>query len=121
MASSPKKRSRNEADESRAECPFKIKLVDPREKEPKSKKRRKQVEPPPPAAEDDETKKNLTQLSPFAPTGKFRTHDTMDVHYQIEPARQWSEMTRYNSFVRKWPGLVLVSLCRHICSQHASL
>lgn len=95
MASSPKKRSRNEADESRAECPFSIKLVDPKEKEQKFKKRRKQVEP----AEDDETKKNLAQLSPFAPTGKFKTYDTMDVHYQVDPARKWADMTRYNSFV----------------------
>ncbi|KAL8299169.1 hypothetical protein RB601_003635 [Gaeumannomyces tritici] len=91
MTSSSKKRSRSEADKSRAECPFSIKLVDPKE-EQKSKRRRK-------PAEDDETKKTLTQPSPFAPTGKFKTYDTMDGHYQVEPAKKWADMTPYNSFV----------------------
>ena len=40
-------------------------------------------------------------MSPFAPRGKFKTHQTMDVSYSVEPRKRWLDMTRYNSFVRK--------------------
>jgi len=97
MSASGRKRSRNDADESRAECPFTPRVVDPKEKEQKGKKRRKRSD----ALEDDSSKKIMHQLSPFSPTGKFRTYETMDYDYVVDPAKKWSEMTRYNSFVRK--------------------
>ena len=92
-----RKRPRTEADESRAECPFSIRPVDPREKERKKKKARRDADD----GDDGGDKKVLIQMSPFSPSGKFKTYETMDVHYAVEPAKKWSEMTRYNSFVRK--------------------
>ncbi|KAK0631882.1 hypothetical protein B0T14DRAFT_14315 [Immersiella caudata] len=92
---SARKRPRVETEDNRAECPFSIKIVDPKDKEQKKKKRRRTDN-----GEDDDanTKVNL-QMSPFAPSGKFKTHETMDLHYQVEPAKKWTDMTRYNSFV----------------------
>lgn len=93
---SARKRPRTEVEsDNRAECPFSIKVVDPKDKEQKKKKRRRTD-----AGDDDDatTKINL-QMSPFAPCGKFKTHETMDLHYQVEPAKKWTDMTRYNSFV----------------------
>ncbi len=91
-----RKRPRPEpVEDSRAECPFTVRLVD-KEKEQKGKKRRKRSE----TEDDDGTKKNLQQLSPFAPSGRFKTFETMDVYYQVDPPKKWSDMTRYNSFVR---------------------
>lgn len=49
--------------------------------------------------DDDATRKVLHQCAPFEPKGSFETHSTMDVHYAVQPARQWADMTRYNSFV----------------------
>lgn len=89
-----RKRPRTETEESRAECPFSIRLVDPREKERKKKKPRRDIEDG-----DEGDKKVLIQMSPFSPSGKFKTYETMDIHYAVEPAKRWSEMTRYNSFV----------------------
>lgn len=105
--SSSRKRPRPEiAEDSRAECPFSIRLVDPKEKEQKKKKRRRTED-----GEDEGTKKIFPQLSPFTPTGKFRSYETMDVHYQVDPANKWSEMTRYNSFVcESWSSLA--AACR---------
>ncbi|KAF3762359.1 hypothetical protein M406DRAFT_294033 [Cryphonectria parasitica EP155] len=89
-----RKRPRDNIDEaSRAECPFSIRHVDPRERELKKKRRRRDDEP------DGDNPKIPVQMSPFAPTGKFKTHETMDIHYAVEPSKRWSEMTRYNSFV----------------------
>lgn len=102
---SPEKRSRNDTDESYAKCPFAIKLVDPKKEEQKRKKRRKQAE----NVEDDEIKENPARLSPFAPTGKFNKYDTMDVHYQVEPAKKWADMTPYNSFICKCGPVISLS------------
>lgn len=88
----------------RAECPFTIRLVDPKERELKKKRRRKDEE-------EDPNPKIPVQMSPFAPTGKFKTHETMDIHFMVDPFKRWSEMTRYNSFVRMWPLPSLMS-CR---------
>lgn len=89
-----RKRPRDGIDEaSRAECPFTIRIVDPKERENKKKRRRKDED-------EDANPKIPVQMSPFAPTGKFKTHETMDLHYMAEPSKRWSEMTRYNSFVR---------------------
>lgn len=93
MAAARKRPRDNIDDTSRAECPFWIRHVDPRERELKKKRRRKDDD-----GEGDNPKIPV-QMSPFAPTGKFKTHETMDIHYAVEPSKRWSEMTRYNSFV----------------------
>lgn len=90
----PRKRIREIDEASRAECPFSIRLVDPKDNKKKTIKRRRTED-----EGEDGPSKNPVQMSPFAPSGKFRTHETMDVHYMVEPLKRWSEMTRYNSFV----------------------
>jgi hypothetical protein len=98
---SARKRPRAEPEDNRAECPFSIKIVDPKDREQKKKKRRRTEN----GEEDDTNQRINVQLSPFAPCGKFKTHETMDLHYQVDPAKRWTDMTRYNSFVRKWHPL----------------
>ncbi|KAK4227485.1 hypothetical protein QBC38DRAFT_364020 [Podospora fimiseda] len=96
-SASNRKRQRVEAEDIRAECPFTATVVDPDERDSKKKKKRRRTEngalPP-----QLHYKVNL-QMSPFAPCGKFKTHETMDVYYKVEPLKKWTEMTRYNSFV----------------------
>jgi len=92
MASS-RKRPRVETDDNRAECPFSV-ILDPETKKPNTKKRKR-------GEEEEPAKKIYNQLSPFSPSGKFKTHETLDVSYTVEPSAKWQEMTRYNSFVRK--------------------
>ncbi|KAL2132849.1 hypothetical protein VTI74DRAFT_3223 [Chaetomium olivicolor] len=95
MASSARKRPRAEPEDNKAECPFSIKIVDPKDKEQKKKKRRRTE-----TGEDDDAFPRINlQLSPFEPCGKFKTHESMDLYYQVEPAKKWTDMTRYNSFV----------------------
>lgn len=94
---SARKRPRAEPEDNRAECPFTIRIVDPKEKEQKKKKRRRTEN----GDEEDASQKINLQMSPFAPSGKFKTFETMDLHYQVDPAKKWTDMTRYNSFVRK--------------------
>lgn len=89
-----RKRPRDVEETNRAECPFSVRLIDPKERDQKKKKRKRDAEEP-----DDASSKIPVQISPFAPTGKFKTHETMDIHYQVEPTKRWQEMTRYNSFV----------------------
>lgn len=89
-----RKRPRDIDEANRAECPFSARLINPKEREQKKKKRRRGTE-----NADDGATIIPKQLSPFAPTGKFKTYETMDVHYQVEPMKAWQEMTRYNSFV----------------------
>lgn len=89
-----RKRPRSEPDESRAECPFTVVYVSAQDKDKKPGKRRRQS--------PDGEEKPLQQLSPFTPTGRFKTHENMDLYYKVEPYKAWMEMTRYNSFVRKW-------------------
>ncbi|KEY65178.1 hypothetical protein S7711_08286 [Stachybotrys chartarum IBT 7711] len=95
MGSASRKRARSVADENRAECPFKVTIVTnpPRidRDRPKAKKQKRD--------ETDDDKKVQIQISPFEPVGKFKTHETMDLHYTVEPSAQWFDMTRYNSFV----------------------
>ena len=78
------------AQDNKADCPFSAYVVLDKEKEQKNKKRRKT------AGGDEEPK---LQASPFSPSGTFKTYDTMDVYYRVEPSSKWTEMTRYNSFV----------------------
>lgn len=106
QTSSTSKRPRTEAttDDTRAECPFTVRVLDPREKElkTKSKKRRKRGHNSSGGNhpdDDDGNRKILQQCAPFEPKGEFTTHANMDVHYIVEPAKQWADMTRYNSFV----------------------
>ncbi|KAK0733934.1 hypothetical protein B0T26DRAFT_631645 [Lasiosphaeria miniovina] len=94
---SARKRPRAETEDNRAECPFVIKLVDPKDKEQKKKAKRRRFEG---AGDDDDTSQRINlQMSPFSPSGKLKTYETMDLHYQVEPAKKWTDMTRYNSFV----------------------
>lgn len=101
---SARKRPRAEPEESRAECPFTIKVVDPKDKEQKKKKRRRTET----GDEEDTAQRVNLQLSPFAPCGKFKTHESMDLYYQVDPAKRWTDMTRYNSFVRKFDSSPLL-------------
>lgn len=94
---SARKRPRTEPEDNQAEHPFTIKVVDPKDKEQKKKKRRRAEN----GEKDDRTQRINLQKSPFAPCGKFKTHESMDLSYQIDSAKKWTEMTRYNSFVRK--------------------
>lgn len=103
MGSASRKRARSVADENRAECPFKVTIVTnpPRidRDRPKAKKQKRD--------ETDDDKKVQIQISPFEPVGKFKTHETMDLHYTVEPSAQWFDMTRYNSFVCKSPVIAI--------------
>lgn len=63
------------------------------------------------SASGDE-KKLPFQTSPFEPAGKFRNRETMDIHYSIEPRKNWTDMTRYNSFVCMYTR---VALCLLMC------
>ncbi|KEZ46469.1 hypothetical protein SAPIO_CDS0801 [Scedosporium apiospermum] len=91
MPASARKRPRRDVEENRADCPFTVTLeTDVNKKSNKRRKRGDQPEPP---------KKVYQQLSPFAPVGKFKTHETLDLGYSVEPSAKWQEMTRYNSFV----------------------
>lgn len=94
MGSKSRKRSRAEPDENRADCPFLITVVATPSYEDSTPKRRKRDAP-------DDDRKELVQPSPFEPRGKFKTHQTMDLAYSIEPRKHWLDMTRYNSFVRE--------------------
>ncbi len=92
---SARKRPRVEPEDNRAECPFSIKIVDPKDKDQKKKKRRRTEG----GEEDDSAQRHQYAALPFAPSGKFKTYETLDLHYQVEPAKKWTDMTRYNSFV----------------------
>ncbi|KAM7206598.1 hypothetical protein V8F33_000241 [Rhypophila sp. PSN 637] len=91
---SARKRPRPENEDNRAECPFSIKIVDPKDKDQKKKKRRRTD-----GGDDEDSQKVSLQMSPFSPCGKFKTYETMDLHYSVDPQKKWTDMTRYNSFV----------------------
>ena len=95
MPPSARKRPRREVEENRADCPFTVTIeTDFSKKAPKRRKSAKDLAEPP--------RKVYHQLSPFSPVGSFRTHEPLDLDYAVEPSAKWQEMTRYNSFVRKW-------------------
>ncbi|KAI6522273.1 hypothetical protein MCOR05_010346, partial [Pyricularia oryzae] len=88
------KRQRNDADNVYADCQFTVEVLE--SERHRAQKRRKVIA----ANENGNLRKpRLRQLSPFTPTGRFATYDTMDVSYTVEPAREWKRMTRYNSFI----------------------
>ncbi|RKK66696.1 hypothetical protein BFJ71_g17888, partial [Fusarium oxysporum] len=90
-----RKRSRSVGEENRADCPFTISYATgPSRAEQERHKNKKQK-----CEDQDNDKRVQLQISPFSPTGSFKTHDTMDLHYIVEPRKQWQSMTRYNSFV----------------------
>ena len=60
---------------------------------PASKKRKREG--------PDTGKGVFVQSSPFKPSGKFKTCQTLDTSYFVKPSKRWTNMTRYNSFVRK--------------------
>jgi hypothetical protein len=109
MSSKARKRSHAVAEENRADCPFTVVMAPPPQSTsrgddyngdksngdgvPRATKKRKSE------AGTEERKKPHIQISPFEPAGKFRTHETMDMHYLVEPRKKWLDMTRYNSFV----------------------
>lgn len=93
---SARKRPRAEQDESWAECPFKVAHPTPGDKDKKQKRRRQDSE----EKATQLPQKTLLQVSPFAPTGKFKDPDnTMDRYFLVTPNQNWADMTRYNSFV----------------------
>lgn len=96
--------------DNRAECPFHVHIVDPsveeKKQQQKNKKRRRTTSASGSVDATDADEDNTSpadkihfQQSPFHPSGKFRTYSNLDVHYKVEPAKEWLEMTRYNSFV----------------------
>ncbi len=97
---SASKRPRDEPEDNRAEHPFTIKIVEIIE--PKDKEQNKKQPWHTENWEEDGTAQRINlQISPFAPCGKFKTHETMDLYYQVGPAKEWTDLTRYNSFIRK--------------------
>ena len=104
---------RVEPEDSWAEHPFTIKIADPKDEKKKKRRRTENGE------EDDTTQKINRQLSPFAPCGKFKTRETMDLFYRVHPAEKWTEMTRYNSFVRKFNRFYCTRRFRNTSNQHS--
>lgn len=92
----PREENEDRVEDNRAECRFSVKIINPRDKENDTKRRRTDG-----GQDEDASQRVSIQLSPFSPSGKFRTNSSMDLHYQVEPAQEWADMTRYNSFVRK--------------------
>ncbi|KAG7421694.1 hypothetical protein DER46DRAFT_48417 [Fusarium sp. MPI-SDFR-AT-0072] len=92
---SNRKRSRSVGEENRAECPFTITYATgpaaTQADRQKNKKRKRDGQ--------DDDKRVQIQISPFSPTGNFKTHENMDLYYTVEPGKRWQDMTRYNSFV----------------------
>ncbi len=97
MVSAPR-RHKAEPEGHPVEHPFSIEIVDPKGKEQRKKKRRHTEN----GEEDDATQRIMLQISPFAPCGKFGTHEKMDVSYHICPREEWISMPRYKSFIRKF-------------------
>lgn len=105
MAPARKRQRREESpNEEDAYCPFRTVQATAWSTNTKSKKKQKRrkvdsdsVEPD--EGEDGEGNRQLLQLSPFTPSMGLEGYPTLDMHYAIEPYKEWVEMTRYNSFV----------------------
>ncbi|KAF4970243.1 hypothetical protein FSARC_2682 [Fusarium sarcochroum] len=92
---SNRKRSRSVQETTHASCPFTITFApgpSSADEGHRNNKKRKYND-------QDVEKKFQIQISPFSPTGSFKAHHSLDVYYTVEPASQWQNMTRYNSFV----------------------
>jgi hypothetical protein len=95
---SNRKRSWSVQEKTHAGCPFTITFApgpSDADKGRRNNKKRKHND-------QDDDKKFQIENSPFSPTGNFKAHDSLDVYYTVEPAKRWKDMTRYNSFVRKY-------------------
>ncbi|KHN93860.1 ebs-bah-phd domain-containing protein [Metarhizium album ARSEF 1941] len=100
MSSKSRRRSRAVTDENRADCPFTITMVTAPSAEDRdhiAKKRKRDAHEDGPAPNNH--KRELVQMSPFEPRGKFRSNQSMNLAYTVEPRKRWQDMTRYNSFV----------------------
>lgn len=100
MSSKSRKRSRAITDENRADCPFTISMVtapSSEERDHIAKKRKRDADED--GAASNNHKKELVQMSPFEPRGKFKSNQSMNLAYAVEPRKRWQDMTRYNSFV----------------------
>ncbi|EXK79066.1 hypothetical protein FOQG_16305 [Fusarium oxysporum f. sp. raphani 54005] len=90
-----RKRSRSVGEEKRASCPFTISYATgpwrAEQEHPKNKKRKRDSQ--------DDDKRVQIQISPFSPKGSFKTHESMDLYYTVEPGKRWQDMTSYNSFI----------------------
>jgi hypothetical protein len=104
---------RAEPEDDWADHPFSIKIVDPKDKKKKKRRRTENGE------EDDTTQRINLQMSPFAPCGKFKTQETMDLFYRVHPGEKWTEMKRYNSFVRKFNRFYCTRQFRNTPNQHS--
>ncbi|OAA63225.1 ebs-bah-phd domain-containing protein [Akanthomyces lecanii RCEF 1005] len=72
-----------------AYCPFKIsKLVEAPDDAPTHH-----------AGIELQTIQGRIQISPFSPQGRFRTVQSMNLSYFVQPRKAWFSMTRYNSAV----------------------
>ncbi len=110
---SARKKPKAEPEDHPAEHPFSIKIVEPKDTERKKKKRRRTEN----GEEDDATQRINVQISPFTPYGKFETHETMDLSYQVCSAKEWTDMTGYKSFVRKFDRFI----CTRSSREHIKL
>ncbi|EXL65210.1 hypothetical protein FOPG_18555 [Fusarium oxysporum f. sp. conglutinans race 2 54008] len=90
-----RKRSRSVGEEKRDSCPFTISYATgpwrAEQEHPKNKKRKRDSQ--------DDDKRVQIQISPFSPKGSFKTHESMDLYYTVEPGKRWQDMTSYNSFI----------------------
>lgn len=50
-------------------------------------------------SEDGIERRVVKQISPFKPAGQFKTRDSLEVYYSIEPQEKWFHMKRYGSFI----------------------
>jgi hypothetical protein len=95
---SNRKRSQSVQEKKHAGCPFTITYAPSPSRADEGRRNNKKRK----RNDQDDDKKFQIQISPFSPTGSFKAHDSLDVYYTVEPANQWQNMTRYNSFVRKY-------------------
>ena len=69
---------RVEPEDNWADHPFTIKIADPKDEKRKKRRRTENGE------EDGTTQRINLQTSPFAPCGKFKTQETMDLFYRVQ-------------------------------------
>lgn len=114
MSSKSRKRSRTVTDENRADCPFTVTMVtapSSEERDHIAKKRKRDSDED--AAASGINKKELVQISPFEPRGKFKSSQSMNLAYTVEPRKRWLDMTRYNSFVCEYSSANTGGSCLH--------
>ncbi|KAG5999298.1 hypothetical protein E4U43_002159 [Claviceps pusilla] len=100
MSSKSRKRARSISDDNRADCPFAITMVAApsfENRDHTSEKRKRDGGEN--GVRGSRGKKELVQVSPFEPRGRFKSNQSMNLAYTVEPQKQWLDMTRYNSFV----------------------